>query len=834
MNKGILVKAGIILGFFVLVLGLALGCSSIRDNQTTPQISNGDGIYLTVGDLEITRQELWEAMLISDGVNYLTQYVEEQMLASYIDGVTDTEVDDKVTELKFGTTDPELLADIDENPELKADLIEAFNQNLIVLGYDPTNDDDLRDFVELNIAKEKATIEYMKNAEAGDALEIDEEDLEEYYEDNVYGDICVIDVRFNSETEANSVFDHFNLVPNYEGGWGKYKDESKPIDEVATKDFDSENTDEMNDLEVLKAFADMYNYMNPELPQIDTATLTLENVCSSYPELTTRNYEDMTDNRTATETITTWANYLFKTLDAESDTKRFSYTLQNASPFKAIAFKVSAEATPEFSTLTQTEKDEILDDIIDELLTDTAIEIVMSEFYKDIELEIYDPTLKLVYAKENGTEYDNKGHETLVAKLNNDNITADELFNYMEATVGTYYTIDMIKAKQLLASPKYASIYGTSYDFLESKNEKMAEHRDQLREMKGSFSQNNFASYGFSSADYTWEEFLILAFGSYSEEQVIKDLYVIGTLQPYLIDGMIDYNDSLPFIQETINEYFSLNVEHLLIYVDRDLDFSPDDYNDYVDELTGQDATDYNTLLVALEDLIKEKLDDEYSFDDIVDEFNDSLIGDPENDWADFKSYGFYIMTEDLTAGGTSLSNQNTDNYDEDFVDALKRIYDAYVLAVEASSEDITSFDDDRLVQSNFGLHFITATEGTDFELPTAEYVDGSGDYTEGSEGTTVIPNQAQIDLFMEIKFAALTDENTTTILPDSVNDAITIYWGEIYDAYYSNSGYSIAITEYILDNSPAYASDQDSRVEYLENVLEVLYSVSFPDGYNE
>ena len=88
MNKGVIIKVSVLFGFFAIVFGLAYGCSSIKDNDVTPQISNGSANYLTVGDITITNQELWETMKISDGITYLTQYIEEQLLATYISGVT--------------------------------------------------------------------------------------------------------------------------------------------------------------------------------------------------------------------------------------------------------------------------------------------------------------------------------------------------------------------------------------------------------------------------------------------------------------------------------------------------------------------------------------------------------------------------------------------------------------------------------------------------------------------------------------------------------------------------------------------------------------------------
>lgn len=42
MNKSILIKGSIIMGLFLIVIGLAVGCSFIKADATEPMISNGD------------------------------------------------------------------------------------------------------------------------------------------------------------------------------------------------------------------------------------------------------------------------------------------------------------------------------------------------------------------------------------------------------------------------------------------------------------------------------------------------------------------------------------------------------------------------------------------------------------------------------------------------------------------------------------------------------------------------------------------------------------------------------------------------------------------------
>jgi hypothetical protein len=831
MNKGIVIKASIILGFFAIVLGLAFGCSSVRDKNVTPQLTNGEDVYLTVGDITITNQELWDMMKISDGVSFLTQYIEEILLADYISGVTAAEIAEAVELATYGTNDQDVINKIKEDAELEADLIETYNQSLVISGFDPDNADSVRAYFQLSIAKEKYTTEFILAAQEGDALEITDEDVQDYYESNTYGDVCALTVRFHSGAEASSVLDKFNLVPNYNEGFGKYFG-TTAIEDVLTSEFDDTNTTQLTDEEVFAEFVGLWNYMNPNEAAIAT-DITFENYCTNHADMANNVYDDNMSELNANSNLTAYTNYIFGVLGLEDEDNRYSYTVQEIADYSFVSFKVSEEDVPAYEDLTAAEVTALKEEMVEDLVTSNSINIAMDELYEGNELEVYDPILKLQYEFNEGTIFDNKGDDSLVATLGDIEITADTLFNYMADSLGTYYSIEMVKAESLLLSDTYTEKYGESYDYLNSNDDEMVAHREELREMKSLFSGDQYAPYGFSSSQYTWEEFLILAFGSYSEADAIKDVFVIGALQPYLVKDLIAYQNAADFIQAQVDEYFSLDATHILLYLDQDFDFTPDEYNDYVDGLSGADLTEYNSLIVDFEDLLLNKVNnDEMTFDEIVEEYQDSLIDDVDNDWAPFKEYGFFIMTEDLSAEG-SLTNSNTGNYDEDFVAALDRIYNSYLAAIESSVDDLDRYVDDRIVQSNFGMHFIIATEGDGFEQPTAEYTDTENDYSEGSEGTTVAPNQAQVELFIEINFAETVGETTDLIMPTSVYDAVEAYYGGIYNAYFSTSGYSIATATYLLDNNPQYATDQADRISFLENVVEILYSVTFPDEFN-
>ena len=835
MNKGTVIRAGIIFALFVIILGAAWIVSSVKDKNDSAVISNPDESYLTVGDYTVTRQDLWEKMLLNDGISYLTQYIEKTyFFADEIAAVTDEEVNEKIEYYKYGTNDEEALADIFADEEVKAELEKQFEDSMKAIDYDPTSPTDLRRFVELEIAKENAVRAYVENADDEDELAITSEDLETFYTENKLGDIAAINIKFNSETEAQNVFDHFNLVPNYNSGWGLYDGTDGDIADLGTGDFDEDNTTQLDDDGVFAAFVEMYNYMNPNQTQI-LETTTLSTFTAAYGDEFSYNFEEMTKDEQLGSPYSLLADYMFETLNFEDDGARFSFTLQGLGEFEILTFKVSQEEVTAFDDLTQTDLDDLTEEIIETYITTTIIARIVDNYWDDAEFEIFDPILKIKHFSNGGEKFDNSGSKDKVATINGNDITGDMLFEYMEDKIGTYYTIDMVKNLILLDSEAYTDIYEDETDYLDSKNETIVEHRDEFRTMKTAFGSGAYATYGFDNSVYSWEEFLILAFGAENENDAIFNLFVLGNLQAYLVGDSIDYADATDLIQTQVDEYFNLDIVHLLVYTDMDNDLSPDEFNDYVDGLTGQDLVDYEALKNDMESVIEDKLDDDMTFSEIVDEFNDSLIGDTENPWADAKAYGFHILTQDLSQSD-SLTSVNTSGYDEDFVAAVKKLYDEYVFLIGASATDVDELYDDELFQSNFGLHYLYAEQGTAFEKPSAIYSESDDDQAQfpaEANGTTLIPSAAQVQLYIDIETADMLGKATDAKLPASVYAAIEAYYGATFDAYFSNGYYSIVTAEYILANNPVFASNNDANKEYLADVIDVLYTSTFPEGFN-
>jgi hypothetical protein len=846
MNKGIMIKVGIILGAFILIIGLAVGCTAIKNNEKTPVLENGDNVYVSLNGVDVTNNELYKEMLLSGGASYLVQYAEEHLLADYISKVTDEELLAEKEYLIYRTKDELLIAEYQADTELNDAYVQNFEDQMILLGYNPDDMDDLRSYLSLNIAKQKYLEDYINGLEEGDPLYVSDEDVEEYYNDLTLGTAQVLTIRFSSTKEAEKVLEEFNIVVNYDGiNWGLYDPSlngDKPLAEAdEDNEINSTNTTVLNPEEVFSKFILIWNYMYED--NAIAEDISQETLMNDYSDITTLDYEDYLRNEYSNAAANTYAKYVFNTLEIpeEGNTEeisQYSFQIQTAGEFAFISYKMDQTEKTPYLDLTQAQRDEYTEEYMRTLQTSANLDAAMEELWLANELVVYDPIIKLQYKYQEGKEFDNNGSETLVATLGDLEITPKDLFEYMSRDYGLYTAMEIAQSKALLQSDLFTEVYGEDRDYKNSDNEVMQGHIEDLKGFQQYFTSNAFSQANLSSDDYTWEEFIQLYLQCEDEYAVLEKISISGNLQNYLINETINYEDAIDFIQEQADNYFSLNTEHILLYVDNDFNFKGDDYSDFLDGLSGQALTDYETLLNDFQALVVTKVRDEgMSLEDVVNEYEEAYYGDTDNVWLPFKKAGFFIMTQDLSSSASNTYLNTYESFDEAFVENLKRIYDAYVLEVNNSAEVPDHYADTKVFESDFGIHYIYATEGDGFEQPTAVFDNADGDYDARNVGTTIAPNKDQIELYLEVMFDTTVGiDNTATIAP-SVQDAIDAYYTYLYSFYWpsqNNSSMPVTIMtiNYALDNNITFASDQDEHISDLELIVERLTEMNFPDGF--
>lgn len=843
MNRAIFIKAGVVLGAFTLIFGLAFGCEAIKNNDKTPELKDSDNVYVTVDGIEVTDGELYEEMILSNGYSYLTQYAEEKLMADYLKNVTDEELLAEKELLTYGTDDQIIVAEYKANTDVDDQLVESFDNNMVLLGLDPDDLADLRIYLGLSIAKQKYTKAYIAGVESTDPLYISDEDLETFYDAYTHGDICTLDIRFNSEVEAGLVLDIFNIVPNYDGvNWGEYDPTLNgdiAIDAVETGGFDDTNTTILTEDAAFAKFILIYNYMNPS--NVLAEDITQADFCTNNADMASHNYEDMTRGISSDSDLMSYVDYIFNTLSLDIDETTststiYSYQVQTIGEFAVIAYKISEDDVPPYADLTAAQKAKVYDDVMATKLTSTNLAVAMEELWIDNELVILDPTLKLQYRFTEGTKIDNKGSKEFVATLGDTGITPRDLFDFMTENFGMYTSIEIAQTKTLLQSTLFDTVYDGTTNYLKSDNETMKKHVEDLEGFKQYFSSDGFASYNLSSTDYTWEQFVILYLQCSDEMDVLEDISIAGNLQNYLINDTINYEAAVAYIQDQVDNYFSLNVEHLLLFVDEDFDFIGDDYSDYLAAMTVDEAAAYALATASFSSIVQDKIKT-MTFAEIVTEYKDSLVGDPTNVWAPFKLDGFFVVTQDLSSTESLSYTSINGFYDEDFVTNVKRAYDAYVLEIEQSIEAPVKYYDDRVFETDFGVHYITATEGSAFEQPTAVFDNADASVVAGNVGTTIAPNKTQVELYMSINFSTKVAENNDDTLTTSVSNSLDAYYGALYGQYWpSTDNTTVPVTimtvGYALSHNIVFADDNTEKVASLQTILETLTEANFPDTY--
>ena len=459
-------------------------------------------------------------------------------------------------------------------------------------------------------------------------------------------------------------------------------------------------------------------------------------------------------------------------------------------------------------------KERVLDEKINGSNGQTNVNKKLSELRTEMGFEIYDRYLILDYKSIDSTyEANNDGDSALVATLSKTpnseetiEYSADKLFSYALEKSPAVYTIYASQHKELLYSTYFEEAFGTNRNIQRNSTDRMSQMRSAITASKQQYfnMKSMYESYGLA---YPYESF---ADYSYAQNGTMTELallqyYVTRELQPYLINNVINQYDlvekTYDIVEENYDNYFSLDVVQLLVFFDFDEDGSPDDYNEYKDSLTDLEREAFLSMLAGLETAIKDYEDD---FSDLVAEYLKAERTDET--WGVYKQSGVFLLTEDLNTPDEedekvthSLTYSGEygvkDTYTEDFTEALIELYQEYRLPQNSELDELRS----SFVPTEFGLHYILATKGDDFEQFSAKFTedqDTDGIYSDTVYNNSDKPTVEQVELYTTYKFfsmvydlsdADIEERLNITIpkLPANVTTAIEFYLYEVINSVY-------------------------------------------------
>ena len=659
---------------------------------------------------------------------------------------------------------------------------------------------------------------------------ISEESLVTYYKNNKQGryDVEALIVRFINLNEANAAMYHQSIKADAKGAWYKIpdiriakgevgyinlsadSDSTEPVNQyvvtvleglnlldklgenyenrsaLSREDFENYykkyaiNTSRdlnrdvaLTTAQVKQAFVDIHNLINPT-SQIEISGSTIVGK-GDVDFSTTVSYDELTKINASLR------SHIYTTLISEASMDDPNDTT-NGQPYSSrytqfgtpyyLVFKLSdgkeaeegvliedpQDAEKEIFASTATAiRDEMYELLLESKLTSAYISEVVTKRYDEVEINIYDPVVRILYEQSFGYEgsTDNKSGN-VVATVDGTEITVSDFYARLEKSYGINISLDLVSNQYLLNSDKYTIT-----------KEDRDSYQTQFEDIISQFSADNFASAGFP-ASMGRERFLLLAFGSRTNQEAINQIYVYPELRnQYLEDYEVHYGEDIyeklsELAKLQYNNYKSMNVSHLLIYVDQNGDGQPDDPQDYLDTL---DALGQQAVLEGLVDLVEilyEKVG-YYStfangFQTLATEFNNSgriLRGNdvppvgpndpkldiqPELTWARFRQLGFHLKYETLSSPITNTSNiiSSQQRLDEVFYNRVMSMYDVdATLPLLDLYDSVITQEELSNVKSTFGWHLILNTSvSKSASMMFSQYADNDGEYKSDSDET--------------------------------------------------------------------------------------------------
>jgi hypothetical protein len=842
-------KALILLLGVLISLGL-LGCKTTTTTTTaaftgtTPSLSNPDDIFFSGGNYDITYGDIYEEFKVNDGINRLLFMVDSVLLSDYISAVTASEIADKIKYLTYGTSDDTEIADLDTTEKQSYET--SYLENMSLLGYA----DNPEVYVKMIVAKEHYAAYSMGLSDNSDETwYVGPSTIATYFDTTYFDDLSAIKIRFYNETDAKNVMKKFNLVSI--NGTLKLYTGTKPIEEVPSSSFNETNTAVLTQDQLIDVFTDMYNYVYGDYRDTVSKDLSVAEL-SNLADLKV-NYLDMFD---ASSSLSA---YIFTTLGSLNEfnagtSSKIYYTYAPVKYYGTndtsyyMILNINRPSKVDVSGFDGNEADLVAligqdnYDTIQETLTENYlgtsgfVAARIASLRSDNDFQIFDYYLGVDYqAIDTAFVPTEEGNATIVASYGSTQITADDLFTYSMNINGALYTLYAAQLSVVMDA-YFEQVYcsdtsvACEYDLTLNTSDKIEEHRTTLADLKASFEASYYVYY------YTFDEYIYLAYGAKSEEDMIGKYYVKSNLQPYLVYDEIRKNNwelltdyLYGLVEDYYNNYFSLNVQHLLIYMDRNEDGTQDNYDDFLASLSNPSA--YQDLLARFETTISNYLDqsDNNTYTTLIAEYLKAKRTDAT--WGEFKRFGFYLMTEDLSSTESLTYSNSVDTYEEPFVNGLIQTYEQYLLP---ENENADSIYYDNFIQTVYGIHMIYAEKGSNFEKPTAKFImtydaDGNPNYTEGIQNDLDMPSIDQLKLYTEYRFdqivygtaadAETTYDFTLPIIPTSVLNSMEAYYTSIHDSMYIVGFLNIIVSEKLqtgdfVNQHAAYCSTSVTKIK--------------------
>ena len=826
-----------------LLLAFSLASCDKESNNTSVPVGSLDlnSVIASSGDLKLTN-DVFYSQLRYNGYNTVLNNIKSDLFEKEITEVkafinfNDSNVTDYERSLYdifassvFGTSDAEAIEDMsdkDINTSVQKYIDSCNNKGISLtkndcLDYEIVDDEIVFKSIPQTIINQNLTSIAINKAAKDKLLTIvdsekiedkDEEgkmvtntnyikpeSIESYYDSSTktYGSYQAIIVQFNTLTEAK------NAVKATEDAVGA-----------------------LNDQNAEKFYATLYNtYYNyrSELDVNDPFKDLGENSTSKTTFLVNADKDELTEISATVKTMVTTVleeDYQYFDRPFNQNNKyvmvyrgETKYEINEKYNITPLNEQVKWNDLKDNSTAYDEVYAEIHDKLVDNKVSSYTSTII-NDRIEAAEIKIFDPFFESKFASSYTDLYEN----IEAADFNNDNIY--ELV-YNEKTY-TYSVADFY-AEQALANGVSIIFNQLSKDYAYSLKDLFLD-ADKIEELEKAvdtaletFNKDENAAYPKKLGEKTY---LLASYGYSTVSDVKKYQVANSALSSYLSQTIFDewakkdengkytteinldklnaLNNILAAGNENYNSLFSINIDHMLIFIDDNADGNPDDPEAFTKNFSAAEKAEFEASLVALSQAIYNEANCEKltKSNDLMEILNYIVEAYSKNEelyssetgatWADYKKYNFQLKVESLSSSGDTTQN-NVTNYVTEFADYVKELYaTAKENKLEVSDDepkfyftgslDKAPAEYSDLCATQFGFHMIVVN---DYDEPTSTKKTAESDSNGYQKEFEVLLNENDKDD---------TDDNVYVIVPNTYNDKeneATIY--QLFTYYVQN-----------------------------------------------
>lgn len=556
---------------------LVIGCGDSKETKVNPSISNGDQVYVSMTEDNVTykvlNQKVYAELKASVGVNTLINLIAEDLLKEYLDkyeAKDDSAVKEAIDKDIYGED-----FDFEDKEAVEKAKKEFLDSVFLDYGINTTNEYDqlIQDIYKLDLAKKdyaKVQLEkeikehdeaYNEWVEAGedendeDAVKtpyFTEGDFVQYYQSNNEDKYWTIIVPFDSQRAFEIALQQKGIKLNDNNEWTK---DGKQVTEA----------------EAAKVFVELYN-------EIFGKNVALDVDASKVTE-DSEFYYSASDLSSVSSKLVDFIKY-----DEENEANNVKYTttpvVLNAGELKVIFYNIKQVPADKYEDLDEDAKkaadEKALASLKEDEITTTYINNKIYELFAEKNLVIYDTVLENSYKtniSKSNVEYKGEGESTtLVAKVDGFEYSADELFKAMDKVSGVTIALSELTYQRFLNNKEINKYYDVaSKKWLDKDLQEDIE--DAIKAEKDSFNNGTYKEYGYDPDKMTFKNFIELVYSAKSEDDLLLTFLYSEIVTKYS-SGLIGIEDSNSTIWADVvekimsakaSEFFSVKGVHLLV-----------------------------------------------------------------------------------------------------------------------------------------------------------------------------------------------------------------------------------------------------------------------------